>query len=111
MAEREIKRNGRGQIVSYEIAGVNDPTILTDEYGKVLLSTNGQGGTYTTKYNAASFTSEINTDFSTEFIPQPQVIDPQIILNEIITPSDQRATGIGAGGQGGGSLGGGNVSP
>jgi hypothetical protein len=90
MAEREIKRNGRGQIVSYEIVGVNDPTIATQEYGKFLLQNVGEDGTFVEKYNTTSFVQEINTDITTELILPNEIIDTQIVLNEIITITDKR---------------------
>jgi hypothetical protein len=49
MAEREIKRNGRGQIVSYEIYGALDSTIQSDSYGKSSFITTGQSGTKVVK--------------------------------------------------------------
>ena len=90
MAEREIKRNGRGQIVSYEIVGVNDPTIATQEYGKFLLQNVGDDGTFVEKYNTTSFVQEINTDITTELILPNETIATQIVLNEIITITDKR---------------------
>jgi hypothetical protein len=90
MAEREIKRNGRGQIVSYEIVGVNDPTIATQEYGKFLLQNVGEDGTFVEKYNTTSFVQEINTDITTELILPNETIATQIVLNEIITITDKR---------------------
>jgi hypothetical protein len=90
MAERQIKRNGRGQIVSYEIVGVNDPTIATPEYGKFLLQNIGEDGTFVEKYNTTSFVQEINTDITTELILPNETIATQIVLNEIITITDKR---------------------
>jgi hypothetical protein len=90
MAERQIKRNGRGQIVSYEIVGVNDPTIATPEYGKFLLQNIGEDGTFVEKYNTTSFVQEINTDITTELILPNEIIATQIVLNEIITITDKR---------------------
>ncbi len=96
MAERQIKRNGRGQIVSYEIVGVNDSTIASDEYGKFLLQGVGQEGTIVDKYNSLSFNQEIDITITSELLEADEVINTQIVLNEIITPRDARATGIGA---------------
>lgn len=90
MAERQIKRNGRGQIVSYEIVGVNDPTVATPEYGKFLLQNVGEDGTFVEKYNTTSFVQEINTDITQELILPNEVIDAQVVLNEIITITDKR---------------------
>lgn len=100
MAERQIKRNGRGQIVSYEIAAINDPTVSTPEYGKFLLQGVGEEGTIIEKYSAGSFNEEINTDVTLELVTVDTTIDPQIVLNEIITSRDERATGDGASGAG-----------
>ena len=103
MAERQIKRNSRGQIVSYEIVAINDPTVATPEYGKFLLQGVNEEGTVIEKYSAGSFNDEINTDITLELVTPDTIIDTQIVLNEIITTRDQRASGPGArpGGQGG----------
>jgi len=98
MAERQIKRNGRGQIVSYEIEAINDPTVSTPEYGKFLLQGVGEEGTIIEKYSAGSFNEEINTNVSLELVTSDTLIDPQIVLNEIITSRDERAAGVGGGG-------------
>ena len=100
MAERQIKRNSRGQIVSYEIAAINDPTVATPEYGKFLLQGVNEEGTLIEKYSDGSFNEEINTDITLELVTSDTSIDTQIVLNEIITTQDQRASG-GSGGQGG----------
>ena len=100
MAEREIKRNSRGQIVSYEIAAINDPTVATPEYGKFLLQGVNEEGTLIEKYSDGSFNEEINTDITLELVTSDTSIDTQIVLNEIITTRDERASG-GSGGQGG----------
>lgn len=93
MAERQIKRNGRGQIVSYEIAAINDPTVATPEYGKFLLQGVGEEGTIIEKYSAASFNEEINTNVTLELVTSDTLIDTQIVLNEIITITDKRGIG------------------
>jgi hypothetical protein len=95
MAERQIKRNSRGQIVSYEIAAINDPTVATPEYGKFLLQGPNEEGTVIEKYSAGSFNDEINTDITLELVTPDTIIDTQIVLNEIITTQDQRATNDG----------------
>ena len=100
MAERQIKRNSRGQIVSYEIAAINDPTVATPEYGKFLLQGVNEEGTLIEKYSDGSFNEEINTDITLELVTSDTSIDTQIVLNEIITTQDQRATGDGASGAG-----------
>lgn len=105
MADRTIKRNGRGQIVSYEIVGVNDSTVSTLQYGKVLFKIAGQSGTYADKYNSTSFSNEINVVVSDELIDSDTIINPQITLGDIISENDTRAVGPGAPnvGTGGGS--------
>ena len=95
MAERQIKRNSRGQIVSYEIAAINDPTVATPEYGKFLLQGPNEEGTVIEKYSAGSFNDEINTDITLELVTSDTIIDTQIVLNEIITTQDRRATSDG----------------
>jgi hypothetical protein len=90
MAERQIKRNSRGQIVSYEIAAINDPTVATPEYGKFLLQGPNEEGTVIEKYSAGSFNDEINTDITLELVIPDTIIDTQIVLNEIITITDKR---------------------
>lgn len=105
MTDRIIKRNGRGQIVSYEIMGVNDSTISTLQYGKVLFKIAGQSGTYVDKYNSTSFSNEINVVVSDELIDSDTIINPQITLGDIISETDTRATGenapnVGIGGGG-----------
>ena len=103
MAERQIKRNSRGQIVSYEIAAINDPTVATPEYGKFLLQGVNEEGTLIEKYSDGSFNEEINTDITLELVTSDTSIDTQIVLNEIITTQDQRASS-GSGGQGGSGI-------
>ena len=102
MAERQIKRNSRGQIVSYEIAAINDPTVATPEYGKFLLQGVNEEGTLIEKYSDGSFNEEINTDITLELVTSDTSIDTQIVLNEIITTQDQRDSGgsVGQGGSG-----------
>ena len=66
MADRDIRRNGRGQIVSYEIYGALDSTINSDSYGKSVFNTNGELGTKVTKFNESSFNDTINISISDE---------------------------------------------
>tara|TARA_R110000803_G_scaffold59522_5_gene118224 strand:+ start:4462 stop:4803 length:342 start_codon:yes stop_codon:yes gene_type:complete len=44
MSKREVKRNGRGQIVSYEIDGAFDSNVDSQTYGDVGLETNTPNG-------------------------------------------------------------------
>lgn len=56
MAKRETKRNGRGQIVSYEIS----KDVKDQSYGEVMLSnTNAQEFE---KYNVTSFRANVDSD-------------------------------------------------
>ncbi len=66
MAEREIKRNGRGQIISYEIFGVFDSSIDSDSYGRSIFNTNGEIGTKVSKYTESSFNDTIDASISDE---------------------------------------------
>jgi len=66
MAEREIKRNGRGQIVSYEIFGALDSQVQSDSYGKSVFNTNGEIGTKVTKFSESSFNDTIDVSISDE---------------------------------------------
>ena len=66
MAEREIKRNGRGQIVSYEIYGATNSNIESDSYGKSVFNTTGEMGTKVTKFNESSFNDTIDITISDE---------------------------------------------
>lgn len=66
MAEREIKRNGRGQIVSYEIYGATNSNIESDSYGKSVFNTTGEIGTKVTKFNESSFNDTIDVSISDE---------------------------------------------
>jgi hypothetical protein len=66
MAEREIKRNGRGQIVSYEIFGALDSQVQSDSYGKSVFNTNGEIGTKVTKFGESSFNDTIDVSISDE---------------------------------------------
>jgi hypothetical protein len=66
MAEREIKRNGRGQIISYEIFGALDSQVQSDSYGKSVFNTTGEFGTKVTKFNQSSFNDTIDISISDE---------------------------------------------
>ena len=66
MAEREIKRNGRGQIISYEIFGALDSQVQSDSYGKSVFNTTGEFGTKVTKFNESSFNDTIDISISDE---------------------------------------------
>jgi len=84
MAEREIKRNGRGQIVSYEIYGALDSAIQSDSYGKSSFNTAGQSGTQVVKLNQPSFVQEFDITISDELRVADNNVNPLISLQTII---------------------------
>lgn len=88
MAERDVTRNGRGQIVSYEIDGASDSTQDTLQYGKVFLPTFENGATKVEKLKASSFLNVTPSTFSNELIVDDRQVDAQILLNEVLTDSD-----------------------
>lgn len=99
MAEREIKRNGRGQIVSYEIFGATNSGIESDSYGKSVFNTTGEIGTKVTKFNVSSFNDTINVSISDE-LRRPLNDTPlnielgEIALNFIVPPSSNTGGGV-----------------
>lgn len=100
MAERQIKRNGRGQIVSYEIFGANDSNIDSDSYGKSVFNTTGEVGTKVSKFSASSFNDKIDVSISDELrrplnsVPLSQELG-DIALNFITdTQGDDGPNGI-----------------
>lgn len=73
MGKRSTKRNGRGQIVSYEIEDTKSQT-----YGEVLLSnTNAQEFE---KYNVASFRANVDSDI-VEFVENEEYKSQAIQVN------------------------------
>jgi hypothetical protein len=84
MAEREIKRNGRGQIVSYEIYGALDSTIQSDSYGKSSFITTGQSGTKVVKLDQSSFVQEFDITISDELRVADNNVNPLVSLQTII---------------------------
>jgi len=99
MAERQIKRNGRGQIVSYEIFGALDSAIESDSYGKSIFNTTGEIGTKVTKFNELSFNDTIDVSISDE-LRRPlnevsaNVALGDIALNFIVPPSSNTGGGV-----------------
>lgn len=99
MAEREIKRNGRGQIVSYEIYGATNSNIETDSYGKSIFNTNGEVGTKVSKFNESSFNDTIDVSISDELrrplnsVPLSQELG-EIALNFIIDTQGNDEQGL-----------------
>jgi len=83
MAEREIKRNGRGQIISYEIFGALDSQVQSDSYGKSVFNTTGEFGTKVTKFNQSSFNDTIDISISDELIRPLNDTPLNIELGEI----------------------------
>ena len=90
MAERDVTRNNRGQIISYEIDGVSDSTQDTPQYGKVFLPTiyDAYGSTKTEKLNRQSLQQTIDITFSDELLVPNTTVSPQININEILEESD-----------------------
>lgn len=68
MATRSVKRNGRGQIVSYELSGY-DSTNETPTYGSVVLS--NDNSQMVDKYNLVSFRANVDSQI-TEFVTNPE---------------------------------------
>lgn len=97
MADRDVTRNGRGQIVSYEIAGVSDSTQETLQYGKVFLPTFENGATKSEKLTRNSLTDNINTSFSDELITPDSSVNPQVLIEETITIDDYEYVTNGSG--------------
>ena len=94
MAERDVTRNGRGQIVSYAISGVSDSTEDSLKYGKVLLPTLNNGATKTEKLNRQSLEQHIDVTFSDDLLTPNASVTPEINMNETLT--DLRLTSRGA---------------
>ena len=59
--KREVKRNGRGQIVSYEIEGVFDSTNNSLQYGDVEI---GVDNVMVTKYIESSFNANVDINIA-----------------------------------------------
>ena len=83
MAEREIKRNGRGQIVSYEIYGALDSNIQSDSYGKSVFNTNGEIGTKVSKFKQSSYDDNVTTSISDELRRPQNSVQPNVVLGQI----------------------------
>lgn len=99
MAEREIKRNGRGQIISYEIFGALDSQVQSDSYGKSVFNTTGEFGTKVTKFNQSSFNDTIDISISDE-LRRPLNDTPlnielgEVALNFIVSQPNPTGGGI-----------------
>ena len=83
MAEREIKRNGRGQIISYEIIGNTNSQVQSDSYGKSIFNTNGEIGTKVTKFSTTSFNDSLNVSISDELRRPTNSVSPNVSLGDI----------------------------
>jgi len=83
MAERDITRNGRGQIISYEIFGAFDSSVDSDSYGRSIFNTNGEIGTKVSKYTESSF-NDVNDVLISDELRRPSNDTPlNIELGEI----------------------------
>lgn len=88
MADREIKRNGRGQIISYEILGALDSNIDSDSYGKSLFENNvgiRRANTTVSKYNLESLESNVDITLSDELLSEDKAANPAIDLGYVAT--------------------------
>ena len=99
MAEREIKRNGRGQIISYEIFGALDSQVQSDSYGKSVFNTTGEFDTKVTKFNESSFNDTIDISISDE-LRRPLSDTPlnielgEVALNFIVSQPNPTGGGV-----------------
>lgn len=62
--ERDVKRNVRGQIVSYTIPNPNDSTVDTPTYGKVYMDNGDDGKTFVERFSKASVQSNLDVSIS-----------------------------------------------
>ena len=86
--KREVKRNGRGQIVSYEIEGVFDSTNNSLQYGDVEI---GVDNVMVTKYIESSFNA--NVDINIAELQDPNLANykapnPSIVMGAQITRAE-----------------------
>ena len=74
MSKREVKRNGRGQIISYEIDGAFDSGVDSQTYGEVLLDNDdGNGHSKSLKQPTSPFA--IRTQFNNGRQPDSPTYD------------------------------------
>lgn len=95
MNKRDVKRNSRGQIISYEIFGANDSSVNSEQYGDVELVDSENAPSFATKYTPVvplgelGYSDLVDNTFSDELIPgrfgfeQPPI---NLIVGEIIGP-------------------------
>ena len=127
MADRELKRNTRGQIVSYEITEEGSSTTPTPKYAKVYLAGPDGGPTPTERFDVTSVQTGIDSVID-ELGFRLTVVDPQVdvktfgsvgVAQEDFVSSGYQSAGnpngfigntvnsVGTGGGGGGYSGGG----
>jgi len=118
MAERQIRRNGRGQIISYEIFGALDSNIESDSYGKSRFTNAGENGTKVSKFVEDSYNGNIDTTISGELRRPLRDTNLNVELGEValnFVPQLKSSTSSGGtkgntGSTGGTSSGGGSPS-
>ena len=118
MAERQIKRNGRGQIISYEIFGALDSNIESDSYGKSRFTNADENGTKVSKFVEDSYNNIIDTTISDELRRPLRDTNLNVELGEValnFVPQLKSSTSSGGtkgntGSTGGTSSGGGSPS-
>lgn len=113
MSKREVKRNGRGQIISYEIEGANDSGVDSQTYGDVVLNSD-ESYTKSIKHPlvnrtnrpffntgqqplSISYNTYTDTEFSDEFINEVDIKEPrdafaQFDFEEIAKPVTGNST-------------------
>lgn len=109
MAERQIRRNGRGQIISYEIFGALDSNIESDSYGKSRFTNAGENGTKVSKFVEDSYNNIIDTTISDELRRPLRDTNLNVELGEValnFIPITQSSTSSGGNSSGGTSSGG-----
>ena len=95
MAKRDVRRNSRGQIVSYEILGVNDSTQDTPQYGDVEIKDTGEDYTEHGIYDNVfysdgrlGFKQIVDTTISDEFRRTFTQPDPAIGIGDWLGIND-----------------------
>jgi hypothetical protein len=98
MSKREVKRNGRGQIISYEIIGATDSAVDSQTYGEVDLDNDDGNGhskalkQTTSPYgirtqfnngrqpNSPDYDQFTDTQFSDEFVNELDITEPRDVF-------------------------------
>lgn len=120
MADRELKRNTRGQIVSYEITQEGSSTTPTPKYAKVYLAGPNGGPTEAERFDVTSVQTGIDSVID-ELGFRLTIVDPQVdvktfgsvgVAQENFVSSGYQSAGgpngsVGAGGNISGGTGGG----